>query len=237
MYEVSRKIMFSDCDIKAVLSVSKALEIVQDSVAAFYGEMKIDNVYLRNKFQAMWVFTKNKIKMTQNIHWNEEITIRSNILKTTKVKNYVVTEFLNNKGEVLVYSVLESCVLSINEGSIIKLDSIGLMPYKDESVYDTTFHSFEADGYSFICERPVTLDLIDYSHHVNNSEYIRLIISTLKSEEYLKANFNTFEVSYIGQAKENDTLKIYRSRQIGKTEYLIKNQKDEEVLKLHFILE
>lgn len=195
----------------------------------------IDNQTLRQNQGIMWVYIKNKIKIIRNIHWNEEITIRTRLIHATKAKVCNLTEFISSTGEVLVYSILESCLLDISTGKIIRLDRVGILPMAEDVGYDITFNSFTANEYKLVDERNVTLDLLDYSRHLNNAEYIRLIMSTIESESYLKANYSCLEVAYLQQAKENETLRIYNEIQENKIEYLIKNQKDEEVVKLHLI--
>ena len=237
MFEINKKIMFSDCDILGKISIHKAVQIVQDVVASSFEVENADNVTMKNKYNAMWVFTKNKIKLIKNILWNEDVRVRCYPVKTSFVKRIMLTEFINKNNEVCIYSVLECSLLDIATKSIKRLDEVGLTKSEEETSYNLKFSKFNDTSLALVLTKIVSLDMIDYSLHVNNSEYIRIIISSLDSKIYMNQNYNDFEVMYLHEAKEKDILKVFKGEQENECNYIIKNQKDEEILKAKFIFE
>ena len=67
---VKRIIRSSECNFKAELSLNGIVDIVQDLITETLKGMGCDNITLRNNYQAMWVYTKNKIHLEKTVKWN-----------------------------------------------------------------------------------------------------------------------------------------------------------------------
>ena len=62
MYSNKGIILASQCDFSSNLSTLGALQIIQDAICIYFGEMGVDEIRLKRDFNSIWVFAKNKIK-------------------------------------------------------------------------------------------------------------------------------------------------------------------------------
>lgn len=94
----------SKCDMKANLSLVGAVQIIQDNVCYYFGELGIDQIYMKNKFNVVWFYAKNKIEFYKNLHWNDTFRVKCFISKITPITMVVDTVFVNkNKKFTLLF--------------------------------------------------------------------------------------------------------------------------------------
>ena len=58
-----QKVSASVTDFQANLSVIGIFQAVEDAVTEFFGEFNLDNIVLKEKHNAAWVFVKSRIKI------------------------------------------------------------------------------------------------------------------------------------------------------------------------------
>lgn len=90
----------SKCDMKANLSLVGAVQIIQDNVCYYFGELGFDQIYMKNKFNVVWVYTKNKIEFYKNLHWNDTFKVKCFISKITPITMVVDTVFVGENKEI-----------------------------------------------------------------------------------------------------------------------------------------
>ena len=79
-------------------------------------------------------------------------------------------------------------------------------------VFNAQFTRFSVDfsEEDFVFEQKIRSSFIDLSQHMNNSEYVKLALSTF-SNDYLKEHdVSEIEAHYTGESKEGQTLRVYR---------------------------
>lgn len=202
---VKRIIRSSECNFNAELSLNGIVDIVQDLITETLKEINCDNITLRNNYHAMWVYTKNKIHVEKSVKWCEEITVECKSVKSNRLLNYMITNFINKDNEVIISSIVEMCVLDINSYRFVRLTDLPFS-YNNQEM-DPTF-DFEETSYSNETKFVVSPMMIDYSMHLNNTHSIHLFLDSLTLDE-LKMIFShsyDFLIRYNSQAHYLDHL-------------------------------
>ncbi|MDE6411441.1 MAG: acyl-ACP thioesterase [Clostridia bacterium] len=195
------------------LSVIGAFQIVENGVTELMAKLKIDGITAKKLYNAMWVYTKNRIKRIKPVHWGEEYTVESFITGFSLVKLNIETAIRNSKGEIAVYSKTELCALDLETGRIRKTSTVGVDDKieKEQSLMEVAFTKFGDTAFSQAERAIVRSTNIDFCRHTNNVEYVRFMLNTYSVEELEKRPIREIEVCYVNQSFENDELQICKS--------------------------
>ena len=83
IYKVKRKVTGSMVDTKANLSLLGLCDVIVDTMSEMLGLLKLDGLYALKNYNAMWVISKNKIRIFDEAKWNEKLEVESFISSTT----------------------------------------------------------------------------------------------------------------------------------------------------------
>lgn len=199
-------------DVGGNLSLLGAAEIIQDAVCMALGIIGCDNISLRDKYNSMWVFTKNKILLFNKLKWNEEYRVESYICKITKITIVFETIIYKKNNEVCYISKIEACSLDKETKRIKRIKDVGI-PL--DFVCDSSVLSFDFDKYSqFNGEllRNVLVEStnLDMSMHCNNTEYVRLLSNCYNAMQLSNMPLKEFSIYYTKETKEGANLEVYR---------------------------
>lgn len=213
IYRKSGNIGSGHIGVDTQLSVMGAFRIVEDTVTEMMAALKIDGLTVKKQYNAMWVFTKNRIKLLKPLQWGDNYSVESFITAFSLVKLYIETAIKNHSGEVVVYSKIELCALDLGTGRIKKTSEVGLNEtfIKEPALMNIEFTKFNDGNLPQIECVTVRSTNIDFSHHTNNVEYVRLLLNTYSVAEILNNPIKEIEVCYISQSFENDVLQIFKS--------------------------
>lgn len=196
------------------LSAIGSFQIIQDTITELMGAMKIDGGTVREKYNAIWVFTKTRTKFVKKIGWNNELTITSYISFISNAKIHINVVIKDVNRDIILFSKTELCALNIDSQRIMKTSEVGVEESMFASVneaIDVTFTKFAETNLSIVDTVKVKSTNIDFAHHTNNSEYIRLIMDTYSVKEIEDRPIKEFEIIYANQSFENDVLDIKRA--------------------------
>ena len=191
------KIGASVCDAEARLSILGAVQLAQDFVSEFFGQNSIDQTTLRTKYNAMWVFTKNRVKFFRSVFWDEKIRVECYVSTLTSVKMVVDTLFF--VGEELVLSCqIENCMVDLTTQKVRRIGDIFPPNFEvKSSSIEGGFTRFS--DVSYIPQESVVVrsTSIDYCHHTNNTEYVRFVLNTFGVNELKAKPISEFEIHYL----------------------------------------
>ncbi len=195
------------------LSVIGSFQIIQDAITELMGLHKIDAFSVKKNFNAFWVFTKTRVKFLKKLPCGDEYYVTSFFSNISIAKMNIDVEIKNKKGEVAIYSKTELCILDINEQKIKKLSGVGVTEslLEDKAPMEITFTKFNADDLPKIDNVQIKSTNIDFSHHTNNLEYVRLVMNTYSVTEIEKKQIKEMEIIYSSQSFENDILDIKKA--------------------------
>lgn len=201
------------------LSAVGAFTVVEDALTELMGDLGIDGITVKRKYNSFWVFVRTRIKFTgKQLGWGEEYTVTAFLSAASIVKLFADFEATDGKGEKLFSARLELCVLDIASQKILKLSSVGFTPdmLGGQPNPEVNFGRFERIQPPVAESVRVRSTNIDHSHHTNNLEYIRFIMNSYTVAETEARDIKEMEVEYVSQSYEGDLLDIRKANFDGK---------------------
>lgn len=236
-YEVVDKVLASECSSLAQLSIIGAVEKIQDHICEFFGQLNIDQRTLRAKHNAMWVFTRNKIKFCKPLDWDESVVVRCFITKITSLTMEIDCAIYNKNNEVAIYSRVEICLLDFSSKKIKKIDElcdIKILNSEMPIIY-LEFNKLRAqESCRQIASVRVGASCIDFCQHTNNTQYIKFIIDCYKVKDLENLPLKSVEISYNSQTFESDLLDICCDEKVGEYKYFCIKKDGTTVAKCKF---
>lgn len=213
IYSNKQIVRASIADTKANLSILGTYQIIQDAITELTGQYNIDNLTLKEKYNAFWVFTKTKIKFIKKLQWNEQIVVNSFISFVSTAKINVDVEIIDKNNDIAIYSKTELCALDIGTQRIRKISTVGVdeSMLEDKHPVEIVFTKFVENDLPLIDKVKIKYTNIDFSHHTNNLEYVRIIMNTYSVEQVENKEIKEMEIIYSNQSFENDILDIRKA--------------------------
>lgn len=206
---VSASLLGSDCK----LTIVGVFQLIQDAITELMGLHKIDGITLKREYNAFWVFIKTRVKFGAKVGWCEALTVNAFFSHISAAKIAVDVEIKMSNGELAAFSRTEICALDISTQRIRRLSSVGvrtdMLVARDFATVE--FTEFEDINLPIIDVVTVKSTNIDFSHHTNNEEYVRLIMNTYAVAQLEAMNVGEMEMIYAGQSHENDVLEIRKA--------------------------
>ena len=217
-------------DTSTNLSVIGTFQIVEDALTELMGELKIDGITAKKLYNAMWVYTKNRIKFLKPLAWGENYSVESFVSLISLAKINIDTAIKDNNGEIVAYSKVELCALDLETGRIRKTATVGVDEsiVKENSQIQIDFTKFEVFEMNKVESVVVRSTNIDFCHHCNNVEYLRFLLNTYSVAELENNPIREFEICYANQSFEGDTLDIFKMKNQDKDILII--QKEDKVI-------
>ena len=203
------RVPFSQTGAGEGLSVIGAAQIIQDNLCAFFACFSKDDGTLKSKYNAIWVFVKNKFRITGIAQWNTDITAETYFIKRTGATVVAETVVKNSAGEIAVVAHSEACVIDLATQRVRRVEYIE-MPETEiyAPVSDMEFTRFSSDRAAGRCEFTVPPTAIDFCMHVNNVEYLRFILNSTPVTYALAHPVYEMEIHYVSQAREGEKLAL-----------------------------
>ena len=210
-YVYNSRVPFSGTGATNGFSVIGAAQIVEDSVCAFFATFGKDNVTLSTKYNALWVFVKNKFQKRAQVSWNENITVESFLTHKTAATVVVDTVVKNSEGETAIAARTELCVIDLDTQRIRRISSVDFP--EDVAVYPSSA-GFDFERFSPVKLREeysfnVPSTSIDLCGHVNNVEYLRFILNATSVEREINHPVRETEINFVAQSREGENLTVF----------------------------
>ena len=210
IYEKQTYVTGSMCDGKLQLSVLAADEIVENAVTELMGDLGIDGIVAKEKYNAMWVIVKNNMCFIRRPAWREKFTVYCYISKHSTVKLNVDTIVKAEGGEMLLKSRLELAAIDLETGKIRKAETVGFTedmenPVETEGLEFSRFPKETGELTESVIVRSTSLD---YCYHTNNIEYVRFVLNTYGIEQFKQHEPKQVEIHYGNQSFEGEKLDI-----------------------------
>ncbi|MDE6655763.1 MAG: hypothetical protein K2J85_02095 [Anaeroplasmataceae bacterium] len=204
-----KKIEYGMCDTNAKLKVPEILKIVESGVASFFGIYHKDNVTLKKVYTAFWLFTKTCFQIDRLPCWDETVVIEACRVEQASRLTCIVEVYIHPKNASGIRAWVECCTASLETRKLLRLQAI------DFAIPEVKPCPIAFNKWAIDCEEQrrmtVSSSYIDYSKHVNNAEYVRIIFDGYTIEELENMKVTFVEIHYLAEAKEGDMLSISRN--------------------------
>lgn len=228
----NQNISASLTDFSGELSIFGALRIMEDAITEFMGDLKIDGLTSKRLYNAVWVFTKTKMKFLKSITWDKDYTVSCFFSKIANATMNIDVAIKNAEGNLCVYSRTEICALDATTGRIRKVSTVGV----DESITtepslcEILFTKIDAEDPPVKEQVKIGYTNIDFVGHTNNLEYVRFMLNTYSVKEIAERPIREMQIVYMNQSFEGDTLTLHKGNFDGKDIFVIKKD-DKNVVK------
>lgn len=215
---------------KSRLSVVGTFQVIQDALTELMGTLKIDGITARREYNAFWVFAKTKVKFFKSFEWNDEMFISAYVSSKTLVKLMLNVEIKDKSGNMAICAKTELCPLDADTFGVRKLDSVGVRDdmISNAQTADIEFNRIDEDNLQDLGSVQIKSTNIDFCHHTNNEEYVRLIMNTYSVREMEENPPREMQVVYVSQSFENDILNIKKASKEKKDVFVL--EKDEKAV-------
>ena len=214
------------------LSTIGLFGVVESAITEGMAALNIDGLTIKRKYNAFWVFTKNRVKIFGKALWGEVLTVQSFISNISLVKLDIDTVLKRADGSILAYSRCEMCPLDAAIGRIKRTSSVGVNEtiFAETPLMDVAFEKFDDSDMPLVDSVTVRSTNVDYSNHCNNVEYLRFILNTYTVEELVNNQIKEIEVDYVNQSYEGDTLSVHKQSSDNRDVFSLKKS-DQTVIR------
>lgn len=225
VFRCGREVSSAFIDSSVRMGIAQSVLMVQDNLTECFAMLGCDGIVFRERFNAMWVFTKTKLNFVRRPGWREKITAETFPVENAGFRACVNTILRDCGGRTLLTANQEACVLDIATRRPVKLSAV---PYPQDSfpprVFTEPFGKIPADFQEedFKYAQTVRSQQIDMSRHMNNIEYIKLALNVFSNDFLLSHEAKSLEVHYTGESREGQELKVYSRTEGSATDAAIK---------------
>ena len=211
-------------DNNAYLRTDGIFNILQTMLTEYLKQYEVDNVSIKNKYNAAWLIAKAKVLIAKLPIWGSNINVKSYVSIAGPVKIILETIATDENDNIIFKAIDEMCPINLEKRRIIRLSDIGFEPKILESQFDDSFDMIDMNNLELVNNINVNYIDIDFTNHTNNVSYIRFIINELGLEFFNKYNITKIDVRYLKESRINDELKIYKKENEDNVVLLIKNE-------------
>lgn len=206
------KVLSSQTDDKCRLGVLGAFSLLQDNMCEYFRALKCDGLNLVPTHNCFFVVAKTKVHFVDDFQWLDRVQLSTEDASVSRVAVNLHTTFLNNLGKVGIDCMQEMCVMDCTSRRLRMVDTTPFPMQNDNCERVRFFEKLPhlEDG-QLVGEEKVCYTNIDFYHHTNNVEYVRMLLNYIPSD--LKdMQIKDFEIHYLSESKLGDVLKIYYCR-------------------------
>lgn len=232
-YEKEYQVSYTEVDQNLKLGLEEAITFHQNIVTEYFESFKSDNIVLKNQNNAIWVVSKTKVHFNKYPTWRDIIYGRSYTTKVKPIRIEMETTFKNKEGEMLFATKQESCAIDLDTRKIRKVETVNYPSdmETEENIIEEPFlklHEIFSEN-DLAYEQKIFSSDIDYSRHTNNAVYVRFIENALSCDFLDHHKITDFEIHYINESREGQTLEIYKKEKENSIEFLIREGEREIV--------
>ena len=212
-YEKELLVSSAFADRACVMGVYQTTMVIQDAMTEFFHSYGCDAVRLSKSHRAVWAVARTKIHFDGHPFWMDRVRLRVWPVKITSIAVHLNILLETLSGEPLVRCRQELCAIDADDHSLRRVDStpfpmdLTLLPpaLPDPCRRMKLDLGEEKKVFSYTVRTSDT----DMNHHTNNAAYIRLVCDSLPSDFWDRKQVQEFDVQYVNESMEGDTLDVY----------------------------
>lgn len=205
---------FRESDRDGYVGLRGYMNYFQDMATHYMHNLEKGNDTIPEKYGMVWMYTKYKMQVFQKADYTGELTMKTWIpqgkLSAVVRQNLLI---LRN-GEEYARGCLESCLFDLSKNRLVRLKEIDFPTDITESMeFDMPgFEKIpaEADGMELAYSHKIRYTDLDKTGHMTNLKYIDLFLNAFDSSFYDKFRIREFELHFLNQCYEGETLNVYQ---------------------------
>lgn len=211
-YELKRVITSSFADKEMRLSIPAVFDAFQDVAAIHVNYLSLSAQELYDKFNLLWVLSKEKAKIYRLPKQNETVIIKTWPLKPSAVRFVREYSILSEGGEVLICGTSDWCLIDATTRQL-KVSSSVPFPTDliDERSGAGAFTKPDLTSeYEYRYTYKVALTDLDFNDHTNNVCYIRLVENAFSPDEFYSMDIDEIETYFYKETRFEDEITVER---------------------------
>ncbi len=211
---------YSDFDFKDELSLFSLLSLVQESAGASADELGFGYDALK-KIGCGFVVVNTYCEFSRPIRLGEQISVETWPLPPRHVIFERDSRVLAESGEVLANFAARWCLVDLKSFTLQTPEKLGEVhencPYRDEKTVEVSSWKIPKIAGNLRFARTVRVSDCDHYLHANNAKYADFFMDCFTMEELASRPIKAFQIAYIKQAKEGETLELFREDREGES--------------------
>ena len=200
-------------DHRCELGIYHAILLFQDAMTEYFYRNEMDASHIGPTYGVLWAVARTKIQYDGMPRWMEEFRFRVFPVKVTPVTIHLNLVVETLEGETLLRGRQELCAMDMADHSLRRVDStpfpmdLDLLPPVMTTPFRRKKVTMEPEDLSF--RHIVRTADTDKNHHMNNAEYVRLIVSAFPTEFWDQYRVLDFDIHYVSEGLEGEELEVY----------------------------
>lgn len=231
MYSFKSKVRYSEVDKDGQLSLGALMNYFQDC-SSFHSESLGVGIDFLKEHHLTWMLISWHVQIFRRPGLGEEITIGTWPYSFRSIKGGRNFVLLDEGGNTIARADSEWVLINIEQNRIAKVPKEVSEPYALKEALDMGDMKrlfIEEDKLAKCDQITVSPFLLDTNGHVNNVNYLNIAEGYVSEDGY-----NEFYTEYKNQAFLRDEIFVYKYVENGKNQIVLKNQKDEILVKTQF---
>ena len=228
LYEKKIDTAYTTIDRSGRLGLVESMNINQDMITEFFGSVGSDNLVLRKKNNAAWVYTRTKLQIEQLPFWNTKTVAKSYVSSISPIRLDVDVVLNDEYKNPLFKAKTQMCAIDFEKRSLCKISDICFpkdLEVENSSVTDSYSKlNAEFTEEDFALEEKIYASDTDFTHHTNNTHYVKFIMNTFDTEFYDTKTITSFEIQFAKESTAGDAVRVYKKKTAeNQFSFLIKN--------------
>jgi acyl-ACP thioesterase len=197
--------MFRQCRPSAVLG------ILQEAATQASLALKISGPEALEKYNALWMVTRNWVELDKPIRWNDLLTIRTWHRGAAGASSYRDFDILRD-GELIGQGVTLWVLVDATEHKLMKMKGLAEFQGTDGGELNKSIKLHRAhmpEQFDDRSLREMRYSDTDINGHINNIRYADFACDAIHLERYGKGKFvRTFQLDYITECMAGETISV-----------------------------
>lgn len=212
---------YTSIDRSGKLGLVESMDINQDMITEFFGSVGSDNRILRKNNNAAWIYTRTKMHIEELPFWNTKTHARTFVSAKSPIRFELETQLCDDRAKLLFVAKTEMCAIDFVQRKIKKISELTFPADLEtgESLISEAFSKLKAeftDDERVLSEKVYASDT-DFTHHTNNTRYVKYLMNTFDSAFYDTKTITDFEIQFAKESTEGAVLDIFKKESEDKT--------------------
>lgn len=208
------------------LGLTQATLLLQDAMTELFYTYQCDAIRLSQSHQVIWAVARTKLRYDGPIRWMDRVKLTAFPVKVSPVAIHLNLLLEGMDGTPLLRARQETCAIDVTTHALRKTDTTPFprdltwpAPVFTDPFCRTKLKLGEED---LALRHQVRTSDTDMNQHMNNTDYVRLILDTRPSSFWNTHRIRDFDVHYVSEAVEGEELQVYCQETSGQLAVQIK---------------
>ncbi len=215
---------FREADRDGYVGLRGYMNYFQDIATHYMHNLHKGNDTILDEYGIAWMFTKYKMHISRKADFTKELHMETWIPEG-KLSGIVHQNLLiSRNGEECARGCVESCLYHMSKNKLVRLKEIefpeGLAENREFDIRSFEKLPVGLDGMEYAHTHRVKYTDLDKVGHMTNLKYVDLFLNAFGSKFFEKFRIKEFELHFLNQCFEGETIHVYKKTELGRTSLL-----------------